>query len=120
MKGVALRQTATGWAFISEAALEHFLWQNLAALGLTPLRQQYRLKEEICDLLAVDQQRGLVLLELKNVEDRSLMLKSRGTLTPYWRKNLLQTQLIMLVPFACWRSRLAFIATTGLIRSTVG
>ena len=73
MKGVALRQTATGWEFISEAALEHFLWQNLAALGLTPLRQQYRLKEEICDLLAVDQQRGLVLLELKNVEDRYLL-----------------------------------------------
>jgi len=73
MKGVALRQTATGWEFISEAALDHFLWQNLAALGLIPLRQQYRLKEEICDLLAVDQQRGLVLLELKNVEDRYLL-----------------------------------------------
>ena len=74
MQGVALRKMATGWEFISEAALEQFVWQNLSkAFGFTPLRQQYRLKDEICDLLALDREGGLVLLELKNVEDRYLM-----------------------------------------------
>ncbi|MBD2033853.1 recombinase RecB [Leptolyngbya sp. FACHB-321] len=74
MQSVALRKTAAGWEFISEAALEQFVWQNLSELfGFTPLRQQYRLKGEICDLLALDREDGLVLLKLKNVEDRYLM-----------------------------------------------
>jgi RecB family endonuclease NucS len=66
-----------GWEFISEAALEQFVWQNLAeALGFTPLRQQYRLKDEICDRLALDREGGLVLLALKYAEDRYLMPQS--------------------------------------------
>ena len=71
---IALRQTATGWSFASEAALEHFVWEHLQnLLGLTPLKSQYSSNGEICDILAVSQDKALTILELKNVEDRYLI-----------------------------------------------
>jgi RecB family endonuclease NucS len=39
-------------------------------LGLTPLKRQYVVKGQICDILAVDENKRLVVLELKNNEDR--------------------------------------------------
>lgn len=90
--GVALRKVATGWEFTSEAALEKFIWENLPALfQLKPLKRQYiTTTGESCDLLAVDQQGGLVVLELKNGEDRYLIQQ----LTRYYA-SLLEAQ-----PFA--------------------
>jgi RecB family endonuclease NucS len=74
ISGVALRKTSTGWEFASEAALENFIWANLPEMfGVTPLKQQHIANGEICDILAVDDDRGLVVLELKNVEDRYLI-----------------------------------------------
>lgn len=71
---VALHETSKGWEFISEAALEKFLWTNLTNLfELTPLKQQYNCNGEICDIIAIDKDKGLVILELKNVEDRYLI-----------------------------------------------
>lgn len=59
------------WQFESEAYLEDFVWANLESLlGLTPLKRQYFVKGEVCDILALDENRRLVVLELKNVEDR--------------------------------------------------
>ena len=73
ISGVALHQTPSGWKFASEAALEKFVWGNLKQLfGVTPLKQQHVSNGEICDILAVGDDRGLVILELKNVEDRYL------------------------------------------------
>jgi RecB family endonuclease NucS len=37
---------------------------------LTPLKRQYVVKGQICDILAVDENKRLVVLELKNSEDR--------------------------------------------------
>ncbi len=74
LSGTALCQTATGWHFVSEAALEKFVWENLQDLfGLTPLKRQHSSNGEICDILAVSQDRALSILELKNVEDRYLI-----------------------------------------------
>lgn len=74
ISGVALRETSTGWEFASEAALEKFIWGSLPELfGVTPLKQQHIANGEVCDILAVDSAGGLIVLELKNVEDRYLI-----------------------------------------------
>ena len=74
LSGTALCQTATGWHFASEAALEKFAWEHLQALlGLTPLKRQHSSNGEICDILAVGPDKGLTIVELKNVEDRYLI-----------------------------------------------
>ncbi|MBD2364680.1 DUF91 domain-containing protein [Anabaena minutissima FACHB-250] len=71
LAGAALRKTGEGWEFASEAALEDFIWQNLQQLlGFTPLKRQYAVKGEVCDILALNQTKQLIILELKNAEDR--------------------------------------------------
>ena len=66
-----LRKTGQAWGFESEEALEDFAWDNLThLLGLTPLKRQYVVKGQICDILALDENKRLVVLELKNIEDR--------------------------------------------------
>lgn len=68
---VNLRQTGSGWEFESEAALEDFLEDNLPALfGLHPLKRQHYVNEQFCDIVAVGDNKNLVILELKNTEDR--------------------------------------------------
>ncbi len=68
---VNLRKTATGWEFESEEVLEDFAWANLTQLfGLTPLKRQYIVNDQRCDILALGENKQLVVLELKNVEDR--------------------------------------------------
>lgn len=74
ISGTALLQTATGWTFASEAALEKFAWEHLQDIfGITPLKRQYISNGEICDILAVSPDRALTVLELKNTEDRYLI-----------------------------------------------
>ncbi|MBW4566192.1 MAG: DUF91 domain-containing protein [Mojavia pulchra JT2-VF2] len=71
LAGAALRKTGEGWEFASEAALEDFIWDNLQQLlGFTPLKRQYAAKGEFCDILALNENKQLVILELKNAEDR--------------------------------------------------
>ncbi|MCL1475769.1 endonuclease NucS domain-containing protein [Argonema antarcticum] len=68
---VNLRKTGTGWEFENEAALEDFVWANLTQIfGLTPLKRQHTVKGQFCDILALGENKQLVVLELKNVEDR--------------------------------------------------
>ena len=68
---VRLRKTGSGWEFESEIALEDFVWANLQQLlGLIPLKRQYRVNSQICDIVAIDENKRLVVLELKNCEDR--------------------------------------------------
>jgi RecB family endonuclease NucS len=71
---MAIRKALSGWVFGSEALLEDFVWSNLQPLfGLTPLKRQYYCNNEVSDILAIDDRGGLVILELKNVEDRYLI-----------------------------------------------
>ena len=51
---------------------------------MNPLKRQYFVKGEICDVLAVDDSRQLVVLELKNSEDRYIVQQ----LTRYYDKLL--------------------------------
>jgi RecB family endonuclease NucS len=88
---VSLQKIADQWRFVSEASLENFVWEHLFDLfNLTPLQQQYVCQGEICDILAVNADRQLHILELKNVEDRYLVQQ----LTRYYA-NLNEVQ-----PFA--------------------
>lgn len=62
------------WAFSSEAALEDWLWLNLESLlQLKPLRRQYFVRGQYCDILAIGQEGQLYILELKNAEDRYIV-----------------------------------------------
>lgn len=71
---VNLRKTGQKWEFESEAALEDFVWANLKKLlKLTPLKRQYRVNGQICDIIAADKNKRLVVLELKNGEDRYIV-----------------------------------------------
>lgn len=71
---VNLKQTGTGWEFVTEADLEDFVWANLKQLlGLTPLKRQYFVNGQYCDILALRENQQLVVLELKNVEDRYIV-----------------------------------------------
>ena len=83
---MTLRRTGQGWKFVTEEVLEDFVWANLERLlGLTSLTRQYFVKGEICDILAVDDSKRLVVLELKNSEDRYIVQQ----LTRYY-DNLLE------------------------------
>jgi RecB family endonuclease NucS len=74
LSGAALRKTGAGWEFVSEAALEDFVWANLERLlGLLPLKRQYSVKGQYCDILALGENKQLVVLELKNTEDRYIV-----------------------------------------------
>jgi RecB family endonuclease NucS len=69
-----LRKTADRWEFESELALENFVWANLEVLfGFTPLDRQYCSNGEFCDILALDKESRLVIIELKNSEDRYIV-----------------------------------------------
>ncbi len=74
LSGAALRKTGSGWEFASELALEDFVWENLPQLfKLAPLKRQHPAKSEYCDILAVDNNKQLTIIELKNAEDRYLV-----------------------------------------------
>ncbi|MCU0544120.1 MAG: endonuclease NucS [Oscillatoriaceae cyanobacterium Prado104] len=70
----ALRKTGTGWEFVSEEALEDFVEAHLEnLLGLTIVKRQHTVSEQRCDIIAVDEDRSLTVLELKNSEDRYIV-----------------------------------------------
>lgn len=59
------------WNFANEAALENFVWDNLQSIfDLTPLKRQFYISGNICDILAISSDKQLVVIELKNAEDR--------------------------------------------------
>jgi len=62
------------WCFVNESELENFVWENLqTALGLTPIKRQFSLGGQFIDILAVDEERNLAIIELKNTEDRHII-----------------------------------------------
>lgn len=83
---VSLRKVAQGWEFASEKSLEDFVWSVLEdLLHLRPFQRQYAVMGEVCDILALTADRSLVILELKNTEDRYVVQQ----LTRYYA-NLLE------------------------------
>lgn len=74
MDFVNLIKTGNSWKFATEADLEDFVWANLKELfGLIPLKRQYYVNGQICDILALRENKQLVVLELKNAEDRYIV-----------------------------------------------
>ncbi len=68
---MVLRKSDKGWMFAEERFLEDFIWDNLENnLDLTPLNRQFAIKGDYCDILAKTKNNQLVVLELKNCEDR--------------------------------------------------
>lgn len=50
------------------------LWRNLPKLlNVEPLSRQFSVEGKVCDLLAVDSAGHLVIIELKNTEDRYIV-----------------------------------------------
>lgn len=69
-----LRKLGGKWRFDSEKALKDFVYDNLnSLLGMTPLQRQYYVNSEVGDILAIDQNKRLVVLELKNSEDEYIV-----------------------------------------------
>ncbi|MDJ0519116.1 MAG: endonuclease NucS [Trichodesmium sp. MO_231.B1] len=74
LSNASLKKTGSGWEFISEEILEDFIYEHLEILlGLNVLDRQYIVNSQRCDILAIDSQKKLVVLELKNVEDRGIV-----------------------------------------------
>lgn len=68
-----LNRVTSGWRFDSESSLENLVWSNLGLLlSIKPIARQFPCKGEICDLVAIGSNQELIILELKNVEDRYL------------------------------------------------
>ncbi|MEH2310443.1 MAG: endonuclease NucS domain-containing protein [Nostoc sp.] len=92
-----LIKRGNSWKFATEADLEDFVWANLKELfGLIPLKRQYYIKGQICDVLALRENKQLVVLELKNAEDRYIVQQ----LTRYYDALLVE------VALEKWRKRL--------------
>jgi RecB family endonuclease NucS len=69
-----LRQVASGWEFESEKDLEDLVWNNLEKIfGYKPLKRQYQVSGQYCDILAFGKNKELVIIELKNSEDRYIV-----------------------------------------------
>ncbi|MBE9184318.1 DUF91 domain-containing protein [Microcoleus sp. LEGE 07076] len=74
LSSAALRKTGTGWEFVSEEAVEDFVEVHLQSLlGLTVIKRQFTVNEQRCDIIAVDENKQLVVVELKNAEDRYIV-----------------------------------------------
>lgn len=86
----ALVKAQLGWEFSAEINLEDFIWNHLELLiGLRPLKRQYIVKPERCDILALSNSGQLVIIELKNVEDRYVVQQ----LTRYYHNLLTEKPL---------------------------
>jgi hypothetical protein len=58
----SLIKKTEGWQFASEVDLEDFVWNNLEKLfGLIPLKRQYIVLNDCCDILALSDSGQLVV-----------------------------------------------------------
>ncbi|MBS0017167.1 MAG: DUF91 domain-containing protein [Arthrospira sp. SH-MAG29] len=72
--GYLLQNNGGEWGFVNEEALEDFLYRNLEQLlQIQPLKRQYNVESQRCDILAVGDRQKLLVLELKNAEDRGIV-----------------------------------------------
>lgn len=68
---MSLIQSGKSWQFRTESDLEEEVWRNLPKLlNLRPLNRQFSIGSKFCDIIAAEASNRLVIVELKNVEDR--------------------------------------------------
>jgi hypothetical protein len=66
-----IQKTAQYWEFASEESLEDFLWGALVQLlDIKPIKRQFSVSGQFCDILGITAQGSLAIVELKNGEDR--------------------------------------------------
>jgi RecB family endonuclease NucS len=83
-----IKASGNRWEFATEIALEKFVWENLSNIfGLIPLKRQYSINGERCDIIATSHEGQLVILELKNIQDRGVVQQ----LTRYY-VNVIETK----------------------------
>lgn len=76
MTGYQRQYSIQRWAngsfrFEHESILEDFIWDNLNILfKANPLRRQHHVNGNYCDILAIGKRGNLIIIELKNDEDR--------------------------------------------------
>ena len=69
-----LRKSDKSWSFAEEKLLEDFVWDCLEnTLDLIPLKRQFHIKGEYCDIIAKTRTNQIAILELKNCEDRYII-----------------------------------------------
>lgn len=84
-----IKVSGNTWEFANETALEDFILENLTTiLNLIPLERQRRINGERCDIISMTPDKQLVILELKNSQDRGIVQQ----LTRYYA-NVLKTKL---------------------------
>lgn len=54
---------------------------------MTPLKRQYPVDREVCDILAIDQNKRLVVIELKNSSDRYIVQQLTRYYASFHQKN---------------------------------
>ena len=66
-----LRQCGNQWNFYNESELEDFVWTHLKSLlGLLPLKRQFSIQGQFCNILAITSDEQLVVIELNLIRDR--------------------------------------------------
>ena len=71
---IKLKRVGETWFCENEAVLEDLLWRNLSHFfDLVPLKRQFSVDGQICDILALGKDGQLAILELKNIQDRYLI-----------------------------------------------
>ncbi len=74
LETVRLQRSGDRWWFQTEADLEEFLWlRGEAIFGWRWLARQLAIDGQFCDLLAVDRDGALVVVELKNEEEKYIV-----------------------------------------------
>lgn len=69
-----IKLSGNTWEFANEAVLENFVWSNLTNLfSLIPLERQHLINGERCDIIAISNVGQLVIMELKNAQDRGIV-----------------------------------------------
>lgn len=81
-----IKVSGNTWGFATEEALEDFIWENITIIfNLTPLERQRSINGERCDIIAVSNDGQLVIIELKNSQDRGVVQQ----LTRYYANVIL-------------------------------
>lgn len=71
---MSIIKSGQAWQFRTELELEEIIWRNLPELlNLQPIKRQFSVAGQYCDLLAVGSSNQLTIIELKNAEDRYIV-----------------------------------------------
>lgn len=69
-----IKVSGNRWEFATEEALEDFIWENITVIfNFKPLERQRSVNGERCDIIAITNEEQLVIMELKNTQNRGIV-----------------------------------------------